>query len=67
MIGPDGEVRELTTADLPYFKRGRPPMPSEQRKRRVNLMLAPDVIEALKARGAMSTEADKILRAALGL
>ena len=48
-------------------KRGRPPLPPQQRKRRVNLMLAPDVIAALKARGAMSTEVDKLLRKALGL
>jgi len=66
-IGEDGEVRELDEHFFTNAKRGRPPMPSELRKRRVNLMLAPDVIEALKARGAMSTEADKILREALGL
>lgn len=66
-IDKDGEVRELDDHFFANAKRGRPPMPPEQRKRRVNLMLAPDVIEALKARGAMSTEADKILRDALGL
>ncbi|PID95787.1 MAG: hypothetical protein CSA85_00510 [Alphaproteobacteria bacterium] len=66
-IDSEGEVREL---DEPFFtnaKRGRPPLPEAERKRRVNLMLSPAVIEALKARGAMSAEADKILREAMGL
>lgn len=66
-IDDDGEVRELDEYFFANAKRGRPPMPSEQRKRRVNLMLAPDVIAALKARGSMSAQADKILREALGL
>ena len=42
-IGEDGEVRELDEHFFTNAKRGRPPMPSELRKRRVNLMLAPDV------------------------
>ena len=66
-IGEDGEVRELDDAWFKQAKRGRPPILEKLRKRRVNLMLSPDVIEALKARGAMSTEADKIFREALGL
>ena len=66
-ISPDGDVRELDDHFFQTAKRGRPPLPADKRKRRVNLMLAPDVIAALKARGAMSTEADKILRAALGV
>lgn len=70
LVGPDPDIeRPLTEAELRVMpvRRGRPPIPEKLRKRRVNLTLAPDVIEALKARGAMSTEADKILREALGL
>ncbi|MEN8893948.1 BrnA antitoxin family protein [Planktotalea arctica] len=63
----NGDARELNQYFFASAKRGRPPMPTEQRKRRVNLMLAPDVIAALKARGSMSAQVDKILREALGL
>ena len=66
-IDADGEVRELDEHFFANAKRGRPPMPEAKRKRRVNLMLTPDVITALKARGSMSAEADRILREALGL
>lgn len=66
-IDDDGEVRELDEYFFANAKRGRPPMPSEQRKKRVNLTLAPDVIAALKERGPMSTVADTLLREALGL
>ena len=67
LIGSDGEVREITAEDLKFAKRGRPPMPAEDRKQRVNLTLPRDVVAALKARGAMSTEATRILREGLGL
>ena len=67
LMDEDGEVREITLEDMKYARRGRPPMPSEDRKKRVNLMLDPQVIAALKARGVMSAEANRLLREALGL
>ena len=66
-IDADGEVRELDDHFFRNARRGRPPMPSEDRKKRVNLMLDPQVIAALKARGVMSAEANRLLREALGL
>lgn len=63
----EGEVRELDEHFFKNARRGRPALPSEQRKRRVNLMLDPSVIEALKARGVMSAEANRLLKKALGL
>ena len=66
-IDEDGEVRELDDHFFANAKRGRPPMPAEDRKQRVNLTLPRDVVAALKARGAMSTEATRILRKGLGL
>lgn len=66
-IDEDGEVRELDAAFFKNARRGRPPMPAQKRKQRVNLMLDPRVIEALKARGVMSAEANRILKEALGL
>lgn len=66
-IDENGDARELDEYFFANAKRGRPPMPSEQRKKRVNLTLAPDVIAALKERGPMSTVADTLLREALGL
>jgi uncharacterized protein (DUF4415 family) len=67
MIGPDGEVRPLEDEDFKGFIRGRPPMLPEDRKQRVNLTLDADVVKALKERGRMSTEANAILRAELGI
>lgn len=67
MIGPDGEVRPLEDEDFKGFVRGRPPMLPQDRKRRVNLTLDAEVVEALKARGRMSTEANAILREQLGV
>ncbi len=46
---------------------GRPPIPTGERKRRVNLMLDPDVIAELKAKGNMSAEANQIPRDKPGL
>lgn len=50
-----------------HARRGRPPLPEEARKRRVNLMLDPDVVEKLRARGNMSAEVNAILREELGV
>lgn len=67
LIGPDGEVREITRGDLKRARRGRPPLPVDDRKKRVNLMLDPDVIERLKADGNMSATVNSALRKVLGL
>ncbi len=50
-IDEDGEVREL---DQYFFKnafRGRPPLLESQHKKRVSIMLDPDVIAHFKAGG----------------
>jgi len=68
LIGPDGEVREITAEDLRHARRGRPPMPPEARKKRVQLMLDPDVVEVLHEKGrGVSTRVNAILREALGM
>ncbi|MFK5977538.1 MAG: BrnA antitoxin family protein [Rhizobiaceae bacterium] len=67
-IDDDGEVREL---DAHFFKtatRGRPPMPEADRKKRVNIMLDPDLLEALKEGGkGWQTRLNATLREALGM
>lgn len=68
LIGPDGEVRELQAEDLARARRGRPMLPAEERKKRVNVMMDPDVHGALKDRGInMSDRINKLLREDLGL
>lgn len=69
LVGDDGEVREITPDDLQTFaRRGRPPLPSEKRKRRITMMLDPDVIDRLKADGkGWQTRANALLREALGV
>ncbi|RMD92588.1 MAG: hypothetical protein D6811_06660 [Alphaproteobacteria bacterium] len=68
LIGPDGEVREITAEDLRHARRGRPPLPPELRKKRVQLMLDPDVVERLRAEGrGISPRVNALLREALGL
>ncbi|MBT6096932.1 BrnA antitoxin family protein [Rhodobacteraceae bacterium nBUS_24] len=64
-----GEVRELEHADLKDFTptRGRPMIPAKPRKKRINLMLDPDVVEKLKATGNMSNHTNKVLRDFFGL
>ena len=69
LVGTDGEVREITEADMKHAVRlGRPPMPADLRKRRVTMMLDPDIIERLKADGrGWQTRANALLREALEL
>ena len=69
LIDADGEVREITMDDMQHFaRRGRPPLPSEVRKKRVTMMLDPDVIDRLKADGkGWQTRANALLREALGV
>jgi hypothetical protein len=59
---PDGEVRELDDAFFARATRGRPPMPAEARKRRVNIMLDPDVAERLKTLPNASAYVNDLLR-----
>jgi uncharacterized protein (DUF4415 family) len=67
-IGEDGEVREL---DEHFFKtavRGRPPLPEGEKKKRVSIMLDPDVLSKLRSEGkGWQTRANALLREALGL
>lgn len=69
LVGRDGEVREITEADMKHGVRlGRPPMPADLRKRRVTMMLDPDIIDRLKADGrGWQTRANALLREALEL
>ena len=51
-----------------HGKLGRPPLPDDQKKRRVTLYLDPDVLDALKQDGkGWQTRANAALRRALGL
>ena len=63
----DGEVEDLDEAWFTQARRGRPPLPEEARKRRVNLMLDPDVVDRLRAEGGMSGRVNSLLREQLGL
>ena len=67
LIGHDGEVREIAMSDLVHARRGRPPMPSEARKQRVNLTLDPDIVARLRAEGDMSGRVNRMLRRELAL
>ena len=68
LMDEHGEVREITMDDLKHFRRGRPPLPSEVRKKRVSIMLDPDVIDRLKKDGkGWQTRANALLRNALGV
>ena len=69
LIDETGEVREITMDDFKHFsRRGRPQRPEDIRKKRVTMMLDPDVIERLKADGkGWQTRANALLREALGV
>ena len=58
----DGEVRELDADFFAKAKRGRPALPAEARKRRVNLMLDPDVADQLKTLPNASAYVNDMLR-----
>ena len=61
-INRDGEVRELDQGFFAIAKRGRPPLPTEAKKRRVNIMLDPDVADRLKAIPNVSAYVNDLLR-----
>tara|TARA_B110000977_G_C10867139_1_gene412063 strand:- start:58 stop:288 length:231 start_codon:yes stop_codon:yes gene_type:complete len=68
LVGEDGEVREITMDDLKFARRGRPALPEETRKKRVSIMLDPEIIERLKSEGkGWQTRANALLRKALAL
>lgn len=61
---PSTEIPELAEV----IRRGRPPLPQDERKQRVTMYLDRDLIEALKADGrGWQTRANALLRKAAGL
>ena len=66
-IARDGEVRELDREFFAQAKRGRPPMPEAAKKRRVNLMLDPDVADRLQDEANASAFVNNLLRDKLGM
>jgi hypothetical protein len=64
---PDGEVRELDKSFFSQAKRGRPHLPEAAKKRRVNLMLDPDVAARLHEVGNSSAFVNGLLREKLGI
>jgi uncharacterized protein (DUF4415 family) len=61
-VKPDGEVRELDQEFFAKARRGRPSLPDGVKKRRVNIMLDPDVADRLKAIPNASAFVNDILR-----
>jgi hypothetical protein len=66
-IALDGEVRELDRAFFVQATRDRPPMPGDRKKRRVNLMLDPDVADRLQDEANASAFVNSLLRDKLGM
>lgn len=66
-IGPDGEVRELDQEFFTRAKRGRPQLPEALKKRRVNLMLDPDVATRILSLDNSSAFVNGLLRKVLGI
>ena len=66
-INHDGEVRELDRDFFASAKRGRPALPEAQRKRRINLMLDPDVAARLQDLDNSSGFMNGLLREKLGM
>jgi hypothetical protein len=64
-VNRDGEVRELDREFFATARRGRPTMPAEAKKRRVNIMLDPDIADRLKAMPNSSAYVNDLLRKTL--
>jgi uncharacterized protein (DUF4415 family) len=65
---PTAEIPELVELLTRHGTYGRPPLPSDARKKRVTLHLDPDVLDRLKSEGkGWQTRANAALRKALGL
>ncbi len=63
---PASEMMPPEILALLVRKRGRPALPAEERKEKVNIRLSPDVLTALRATGAgWQTRADDLLRKGL--
>lgn len=67
LIDENGEVGELGPEFFARAKRGRPSLADADKKRRVNLMLDPDVVLALQDRDNASAFVNALLREKLGL
>lgn len=63
----DGEVADLSDDFFAQAKRGRPALPDDAKKQRVNLMLDPDVAAQLRETGNSSAFVNALLREKLGL
>jgi len=66
-VSLDGEVRELDQDFFARAKRGRPTLREAAKKRRVNLMLDPEVAVRLQALGNASAFVNSVLREKLDL
>lgn len=67
-IDDDGEVRELDDHFFTAARRGRPPLPKEERKQQVTMLLDPDVIAHFKREGrGWQTRVNAALRKVAGL
>ncbi len=67
-IGQGDDVAELDAAWIASAKRGRPPMPQQLRKQRVNIMLDADLLDKLRASGkGWQTRVNAALRRDAGL
>ena len=67
-IDDEGEVRELDDHFFATAKRGRPPLPKDERKQQVTILLDPDVVAHFKKDGrGWQTRVNAALRAAAGL
>ena len=67
LINDDGEVGELDEEFFARAKRGRPALLDSEKKRRVNLMLDPDVVAKLQQKDNSSAFVNALLREKLGL
>lgn len=61
-IAADPDTFELDDAWFAKARRGRPTLPSQERRQRVNLMLDPDIAERLRASKNMSALVNQLLR-----
>lgn len=61
-ISVDGEVEELDRNFFARAKRGRPALPDVAKKRRVNLMLDPDIAARLRGFDNASALVNGLLR-----
>jgi hypothetical protein len=66
-VDKNGEANELDYIFFERAKRGRPVMPSNTRRRRVNLMLEADIAKELKTVDNASALVNKLLHAHFGI